>query len=395
MNSNGVRTWRHSTIRRRTLHGFTLVELLVVIAIIGILIALLLPAVQSAREAARQTQCSDNLKQMGLAVLNYANVRKALPPGKVIQAPANGGGPCNNAVYYSNWALETLPFIDELALYRQYNFKVPNTDGANLSILQNPMSIQSCPSDPNPPALAIPDILGGPPLMSSSYKGVAGRSWYVQGDGEAYWDSPTAGRTPADNMRSADRGALSIIVTATGQLGAPKVDCIMSKLASEPVKIKQIIDGTSKTLLIGEYTTTTKPAGTASYNGVSYDISRASFWAHSYNALKLANIALSDTPACRMSPLTCPLSTVNLNPPGGGPGTQITLDPDYNKCVDRTFPSFPQPCKRTFAGVHGGGTSMNFVYADGSVHYVSSIGDIRILSCLATIAGGETISSGP
>jgi prepilin-type N-terminal cleavage/methylation domain-containing protein len=236
-------------VRRR---GFTLVELLVVIANIGILIALLLPAIQSAREAARQSQCSDNLKQMGLAVLNYANVRKALPPGKVVQAPANGGGPCNNAVYYSNWALDTLPFIDEVGLYRQYNFKLPNTDGANLPVLQAPMNIQNCPSDPNPPKLAIPDILGGPPVMSSSYKGMTGRNWYVMGDNEAYWDSPTAGRVATDNMRSLDRGALSLIVTATGQFGASKVDCIMSKLASEPVKLKQIIDGTSKTLLIGE-----------------------------------------------------------------------------------------------------------------------------------------------
>ncbi len=385
------------TGRTKSDRGFTLVELLVVIAIIGILIALLLPAIQSAREAARQSQCSDNLKQMGLAVLNYANVRKTLPPGKVVQAPANGGGPCNNAVYYSNWALETLPFIDEIGLFRQYNFKLPNTDGSNLLILQTPMKIQNCPSDPNPPMLAIPDILGGPPLMSSSYKGMTGRNWYVMGDNEAYWDSPTAGRVSTDNMRSIDRGALSLIITATGQLGASKVDCIMSKLASEPVKLKQIIDGTSKTLLIGEYTTTTKPAGTATYLGVSYDISRASFWAHSYNSLNVAGITLSDIPLCRTSPLTCPLSTVNLNPPGGGggPGTQITLDPDYNKCVERTNPSFPQPCKRTFAGVHGGGTGINFVYVDGSVHYISSSGDIRILSCMATIGGGETILNGP
>jgi prepilin-type N-terminal cleavage/methylation domain-containing protein len=138
--------------RARSQRAFTLVELLVVIAIIGILIALLLPAVQAAREAARRTTCVDNLKQFGLACTSYVSTRKTLPPGKVVQAPANGGGPCNNAVYYTNWALEILPFIDELGTYRQYNFKVANNDNSNLPVLQSRSKIQSCPSDPNPPA---------------------------------------------------------------------------------------------------------------------------------------------------------------------------------------------------------------------------------------------------
>ncbi len=79
----------HVPVRRKA-SGFTLVELLVVIAIIGILIALLLPAIQSAREAARRTQCQDNLKQMGLACINYASTKKFLPPGKMDNAGAGG-----------------------------------------------------------------------------------------------------------------------------------------------------------------------------------------------------------------------------------------------------------------------------------------------------------------
>ena len=79
--------------------GFTLVELLVVIAIIGILIALLLPAAQAARETARRTQCVNNLKQMGLACQTYANVKKRLPPGKIF----------NSGTEYSNWASKFCP----------------------------------------------------------------------------------------------------------------------------------------------------------------------------------------------------------------------------------------------------------------------------------------------
>lgn len=86
--------------------GFTLVELLVVIAIIGILIALLLPAVQAARDAARRSQCSDNLKNLGLGCLTYENSKKSLPPGKVVPVATGNSatGKCTkNTNEYSNW----------------------------------------------------------------------------------------------------------------------------------------------------------------------------------------------------------------------------------------------------------------------------------------------------
>ncbi len=161
----------------------------------------------------------------------------------------------------------------------------------------------------------------------------------------------------------------------------------MSKLSNEPVKIKQVTDGTSKTMLIGEYTTTTKP-GSVVYNGVTYDLSCAAFWGNSVFGLNLADMNLPD--ACRSNPLGCSLTIVNDNKPGGGAGTQVTLDPDYNKCADWTYASFPQPCKRTFTGVHGGGTGINFVFVDGSVHSLTTLTDIRVMAALATISGGET-----
>src|SRR3954467_475736 len=88
--------------------GFTLVELLVVIAIIGILVALLLPAIQAAREAARRSQCSNNLKQIGLATLNYESSKRSLPPGVEIDP--------NNPLYFSGWTREIMDYAEDQAL---------------------------------------------------------------------------------------------------------------------------------------------------------------------------------------------------------------------------------------------------------------------------------------
>src|SRR6185369_3080712 len=87
--------------------AFTLVELLVVIAIIGVLVALLLPAVQAARESARRAQCTNNLKQIGIAVHNYDDVWKTLPPG------------CYHGVF-GTWVLHILPFVEQQSLYDRY-----------------------------------------------------------------------------------------------------------------------------------------------------------------------------------------------------------------------------------------------------------------------------------
>src|SRR5262245_61968776 len=109
--------------QRTFLSGFTLVELLVVIAIIGILVALLLPAIQSAREAARRTQCMNNLKNIGLAVLNHADAHKVFPTGGRSYVPASGipglaqnlenGRPLGPDRQGLSWGYQILPYIEE------------------------------------------------------------------------------------------------------------------------------------------------------------------------------------------------------------------------------------------------------------------------------------------
>ena len=96
--------------------GFTLVELLVVIAIIGVLVALLLPAVQAAREAARRTQCNNNMKQLVLAVHNFHDVNQVFPASQDQWINSKG------ATIGCSWVTRILPFIEQKALYEKYNF---------------------------------------------------------------------------------------------------------------------------------------------------------------------------------------------------------------------------------------------------------------------------------
>src|SRR4051794_760135 len=94
--------------------AFTLVELLVVIAIIGVLVALLLPAVQSAREAARRSSCLNNFKQLALSMHNHHDVRNTLPPGGTYY------GTCCSPPTYTTWTIEGLPYMEQQQLYQQY-----------------------------------------------------------------------------------------------------------------------------------------------------------------------------------------------------------------------------------------------------------------------------------
>ena len=129
-------------------NGFTLVELLVVIAIIGILVGLLLPAVQAAREAARRMQCSNNLKQLGLAALNYESTFKKFPPNHIFAGPilnpttANGAKDVQNMECWG-WHVLLMPQIEQTGMYNQLNINqvslmsfIRNATAAQFALLQ-------------------------------------------------------------------------------------------------------------------------------------------------------------------------------------------------------------------------------------------------------------------
>jgi prepilin-type N-terminal cleavage/methylation domain-containing protein/prepilin-type processing-associated H-X9-DG protein len=137
----------HRTSRAR---GFTLIELLVVIAIIGVLIALLLPAVQAAREAARRAQCTNNLKQLGLATHNYISTNNVLPAHGVFLGAAWGSNPpatSDGWGWAASWAVSVLPYIEGTALSEAYNFNRGGDRPENYTVGFSQLSTLLCPSD--------------------------------------------------------------------------------------------------------------------------------------------------------------------------------------------------------------------------------------------------------
>jgi prepilin-type N-terminal cleavage/methylation domain-containing protein len=224
----------HSSQRPTTTRGFTLVELLVVIAIIGILVALLLPAVQAAREAARGVRCRNNLHQIGLALHNYHDTQGAHPPGS---ATTSGMGSWGNTVYL-------LPYLEQRAVYDAIDFSNPKGACNEIKSLQaagkndptsQPFSFLICPSDPR----GFDQLLSGPSgpqphtgdcgrLYPGNYLGVAGSQESVpsvplnacymtagitQGDGIFYNNSRTRMADVTDGLSS---------TFAFGERGIPK-----------------------------------------------------------------------------------------------------------------------------------------------------------------------------
>ncbi len=139
-------------ITRRS-RGFTLVELLVVIAIIGILVALLLPAIQAAREAGRRTACMNNLRQMGLAMLNYETSYKVFPPSDVLVPNPSGGAPTSLGLSVH---ARLLPFVEEASLRTLVNFSAAYNHASNDAARTTRVAMFVCPSDGGENSTSVP-----------------------------------------------------------------------------------------------------------------------------------------------------------------------------------------------------------------------------------------------
>lgn len=156
--------------------GFTLIELLVTIAIIAVLISLLLPAVQAARESARKSQCQNNLKQIGLALHNFESSHGSFPASGYTRATrANPSGS------YTSWRASILPHLEQSAAYEEYQFDEHWWSDHNLRAGRHPMSVYQCPTVPSmsPIFSAVakdprPDIVFPQPIHRSDYEAIMG-----------------------------------------------------------------------------------------------------------------------------------------------------------------------------------------------------------------------------
>jgi type II secretory pathway pseudopilin PulG len=223
------------------------VELLVVIAIIGILIALLLPAVQAAREAARRSQCENNLKQLALATIGYASDTGTFPPSCTWKTTNGTFDPSNLATGCQNWVIKILPYMEYKDLFKQFNPNpnVPISDPSNAAARSQRVREMLCPSDGfyNSKPCNGSSITAGSSYNPASLGDNWARGNYAANGGLG-WLSLTHADYPAAGPNS---------VAWSGQYS--KLRGIMgSNCALTPAQVK---DGLSHTFLLGDWPTTT------------------------------------------------------------------------------------------------------------------------------------------
>ncbi len=290
-------------------HGFTLVELLVVIAIIGILVGLLLPAVQAAREAARRMQCSNNLKQLGLGLLNYESAHRRFPIGFV------DGLQSGNMLYDGGWSWSAalLPFIEQTSLYNSIDQRFhpygtgADPAGRNVEAMKVVITTFRCPSDISPATTGnnAANANGIAAIAVSSYCGVLGAF-----DGQWCQVSGTA------NIKGVRNHGLLVV--------------------NDSRKIAEVTDGTSNAIAVGEVSW--RPI----INGEG-----------SQRQFILGNVTNNGGPLCS-----------NSGPANNG--AHLHLRATRHKL---NGPQDTGEKQKAFHSYHNGGAS--FVFADGSVHFIS------------------------
>jgi prepilin-type N-terminal cleavage/methylation domain-containing protein len=234
--------------------GFTLVELLVVIAIIGVLVGLLLPAVQAAREAARRAHCTNNLKQIGLALQNYESANGRLPVQRTMVCSiksVNSKGPGNED--HRSWIFLLLPYLEQQALFDLMDMSKSGLDGtinakgvSNRSLLQRNLPAVMCPSDPT---VATPQI-GADEASTDMYD-----HWYSEGIelAETNYCANTGDHPPGFGAASSIQWGQQTFLPCDPVRAIPG-DLVRGVISRSgwSARFKEISDGLSNTIVAGE-----------------------------------------------------------------------------------------------------------------------------------------------
>ncbi|EAQ79224.1 DUF1559 domain-containing protein [Blastopirellula marina] len=318
--------------------GFTLVELLVVIAIIGVLIALLLPAVQQAREAARRLQCTNNLKQMGLALHNYHDIHGSFPAGYYRHNNDNSVSAFDGPGW--GWGAMILPQIEENNRFEalQVNSRPASDDADIVANSQPPISAYRCPSAPGGDLNeSLPNSSSAPAHGLSTYKGVFG-------------DRNTQARY-TDALPNCSYYAGSCVDGGNGVFSA-----------NSKVKFRDITDGTSNTVMIGEVPY--GPNGTTGSSGlVDY---RGAVWIGiTANGNSTAGVRSNVATIQTLRGVTASGAVSTLNAING-------------------------TSSYAFGSHHNGGAQ--FVLADASARFIPETLDSKIMNRISARNDGEVIS---
>jgi prepilin-type N-terminal cleavage/methylation domain-containing protein/prepilin-type processing-associated H-X9-DG protein len=325
----------------RIRRGFTLIELLVVIAIIAVLIGLLLPAVQKVREAAARSKCTNNLKQIGLALHLYHDAKSQFPPGYVDGNADPTSTPDNDVGPGWGWASFILPYLEQNAAFSQINFNQPVGAGVNAQISQLPLTIFQCPSDPYQQVVPVYDSSFTNPIAMVAHGNYVG----CNGWEECFSNAGGAGDgSGADGL--------------SGGLGQSGNGLFYRNSKNN---VASVTDGLSNTIFVGERSGNHSP----------------STWTGAVAGGR------------------CPAWMASLSPPYSPPPGPAYDNADFGECFvlahcnathlpNADFPIFDPD---TFYSSHP--TGANFLFGDGSVHFLGSSINPNTYQYLATIAGGE------
>ena len=337
------------------LGAFTLVELLVVIAIIGILIALLLPAVQAAREAARRMQCSNNLKQIGLAIHNYHDSCNSMPIG--------------NRNCYGTWAIHIWPYIEQQSLYSQYDHtkRVCNVnlsaEGSNTPLTKTRITSYTCPSDQPTPVNANRSVS----TFHNYVCNVGNTPVRYQGN-----------LPPVDSYDGKVYGEAPFLLSQS--LYEPLTDAQRSMVRWN--KFSVVSDGLSNTLGIAEYL-----QGRAGNEPYSATDDAGASWAEIAQSISTGKA--TDYRGNIYEPFGCYFTTVQ---------TPNSSEPDWIDTGNRfCFDRAKMPCvvngsydRIAARSRHTGGVNVSLL--DGSVQFVSDTIDSLVWRSASTAQGEESVS---